>query len=577
MSHPMRRFRLPAIAVLALGCACAQGVGGFQYYGITHVSWWFDEYTYATATASRNDLAATNANWAGVLVTWYQPSITANAMAPSSTQTPTDAAVTQAIQEFHNKGIKVMLKPHVDVNDAAGSWRGNINPASPDTWFANYTQFMVKYAQMANSMGVEMLCIGTELKTVSGAANQARWYGVIAAIRAVYGGALTYAANATSAGDEFTSVSFWDRLDLMGLDGYFALTNQSDPTLAQLVAAWRQNSSRLDLVATVTNFYNAHQKPVIFTEIGYKSSAGANTEPWNYSHVGAYDPTEQRNCIDAAFTVWSQWSSWMKGFFWWDWPVPAPSATDTDYNPRGKPAAGLLLAWQSPPDPHNAVTNAASYQTNAVAPGAIVSVFGASLSAGTSQFSAVPLPTVLGDTTVTFNGIPAPLYFASPQQANAQVPFEVATGNAISEVNSKSGIALTQFPVGAAGPGIFTLNGQGTGDAAAIDAVTYAPVKSSQPIAAGAYLGIYCTGLGAVTPATTTGAAPANPPPQTTVKPSVLIDGQSATVLWAGLAPGFVGLYQVNAQVPATLTAGQHSLQLVVNGAASNTVTFAVR
>jgi uncharacterized protein (TIGR03437 family) len=584
MSRPKGVFRLPAICVLALGCAAvrlppasAQGNGGFQYYGITHVSWWFDEYTYATATASRNDFAATNANWAGVLVTWYQPSITANAMAPSSTQTPTDAAVKQAIQEFHNKGIKVMLKPHVDVNDTASSWRGNINPASPDTWFSNYTQFMVQYAQMADSLGVEMLCIGTELKTVSGAANQARWYGVIDAIRRVYKGALTYAANATSAGDEFTSVSFWDRLDLIGLDGYFALTNKNDPTLAQLVAAWRQNANRLDLVAAVTNFYNAHQKPIVFTEIGYKSSAGANTEPWNYSHAGAYDPTEQRNCMDAAFTVWSQWSSWMKGFFWWAWPVPTPSATDTDYNPRGKPAADLLRAWQSPPDPHNAVTNAASYHTDAVTPGAIVSLFGTSLSAGTNQFSAAPLPTVLGDTSVTFNGIAAPLYFASPQQVNAQVPFEVAAGSAIAEVTSKSGIALTQLTVGAAGPGIFTLNGSGTGDAAAIDAVTYAPVTSSQPIAAGAYLGIYGTGLGAVTPATTTGTVPANPPPQTTVKPSVLIDGQAASLLWAGLAPGFVGLYQVNAQVPATLTTGTHRLQLVVNGTASNTVTFAVR
>jgi uncharacterized protein (TIGR03437 family) len=266
----------------------------------------------------------------------------------------------------------------------------------------------------------------------------------------------------------------------------------------------------------------------------------------------------------------------MKGFFWWAWPVQAPSATDTDYNPRGKPAADLLRAWQSPIDPHNAVTNAASYSAQAVAPGAIVSLFGASLSAGTSQSSAAPLPTVLGDTTVTFNGIPAPLYFASPQQVNAQVPFEVAPGSAIAEVNSNSGIALTQLPVGAVGPGIFTRDGSGTGDGALIDAVTGALVTSSQPIAAGAYLAIYCTGLGAVTPATTTGDVPATLT-YTTVNPSVLIDGQPANLSWAGLAPGFVGLYQVNAQVPASLTAGSHRLQLVMNGAASNTVTFAVR
>jgi uncharacterized protein (TIGR03437 family) len=575
MSRPNRAFRLAAICVLALGCAGAQGIGGFQYYGMTHVSWSPDEYLSAAAAASRADFAATNANWAGVLATWYQPNITTSVIARNGS-TPTDAAVTQAIQDFHSKGIKVMLKPHVDVSDAANTWRGNINPTDSVAWFASYTNFMVQYAQMAESLGVEMLCIGTELKTVSGAANQARWYGVIEAIRNVYHGPLTYAANATSAGDEFTSVSFWDRLDLIGLDGYFALTNHSDPTLAELVAAWRHNLNRQDLVAMVTNFYNAHQKPIVFTEIGYKSSAGANTEPWNYSHVGAYDPTEQRNCIDAAFTVWSQWSSWMKGFFWWAWPVPAPSAVDTDYNPRGKPAGDLLRAWQSPPDPRNAVTNAASYSAQAVAPGAIVSLFGAGLSAGTTQFSAAPLPTVLGDTTVTFNGIPAPLYFASPLQVNAQVPFEVASGTAIAEVISNSGIALTQLPVGAVGPGIFTLDGSGTGDAAVINAVTYAPVTSSQPIAAGGYLGIYCTGLGAVTPATTTGDVPATLA-TTVVPPSVLIDGQTANMSWAGLAPGFVGLYQVNAQVPAALTSGSHRLQLVVNGAASNTVTFAVK
>jgi uncharacterized protein (TIGR03437 family) len=572
--------------MVALGCVVAclpnapaqdtvQRNGGFQYYGMTHVSWSSNEYSSGAATASRSDFAATNATWAGVLATWYQPNITVSVITRNAT-TPTDAAVVAAIQDFHSKGIKVMLKPHVDVSDTAGTWRGNINPTDPDAWFASYTNFVVQYAQMAEAQGVEMLCIGTELKTVSGANNQARWYAVIDAIRAVYHGALTYAANATSAGDEFTSVSFWDHLDLIGLDGYFALTNHSDPTLAQLVAAWHGNLNHLDLVATVTNFYNAHQQPMIFTEIGYKSSAGANTEPWNYSHLGAYDPTEQRNCMDAAFTVWSQWSGWMKGFFWWAWPVPMPSATDTDYNPRGKPAADLLHAWQSPVDPHNAVTNAASYSADAVAPGAIVSVFGASLSAGTTQSGAAPLPTALGDTSVTFNGIPAPLFFASTQQVNAQVPFEVAAGSAIAEVVSNSGIALTQLTVGAAGPGIFTSDGSGTGNGALIDAVTGAVITSSQPIPAGNYLGIYCTGLGAVTPATTTGNVPATLT-QTTATPTVLIDGQTASLLWAGLAPGFVGLYQVNAQVPATLPTGTHRLQLVVNGATSNTVTFAVR
>jgi uncharacterized protein (TIGR03437 family) len=572
--------RAALLGALAAACAAPQtgsgaGNGGFQYYGIHHVSWSPYEYTYATATASRNDLAATNANWAGVLVTWYQANITASTIAASNTQTPTDAAVEQAITELHGKGIKVMLKPHVDVLD--GTWRGNINPVDVDGWFSSYIQFIVKYAQMAAAQNVEMFCIGTELKTVSGSANQVRWIGVINAIRAVYSGPLTYAANASAAGDEFTSVSFWDQLDLLGMDAYFPLTGQSDPTLEQLVAAWHGNVNKLDLVSTVLNFAASHAKPVIFTEIGYMSTSGTNTAPWNYSLAGSYDPTEQRNCMDAMFTAFSPYSSRMLGVFWWDWPVAPPAPGDLSYNPRGKPAASLLLAWQSAVDPHNAVTNDASFSTAAIAPGTIVNLWGASLASGTQVFTQFPLALAMQGTTVTINGIPAPLFFVSPQQVNAQMPFEVSPGVAIAEVDSSSGIALTRFNVAAQGPGIFTTNGGGTGDGALLNAVTFAPVTSSQPIAAGDYIAIYCTGLGAVVPAGTTGAAAATPPPATAVTPQVQIDGQNVPVFGSVLAPGYVGLYQVNAQVPANLAPGAHQLQLVVAGTGSNIVTLATK
>jgi len=562
----------------AIASAQGTGVGGFQYYGITHVSWWFDEYTYATATASRNDLAATSANWAAVLATWYQPNLTASTIAPSSTQTPTDAAVIQAITEFHNKGIKVMLKPHVDVNDANNSWRGSINPLSPDAWFTSYTSFITHYAQLAASNGVEMLCIGTELKTVSGASNVTRWYQVIDAIKAVYSGKLTYASNATSAGDEFTSVSFWDRLDLIGLDGYFQLTNQLDPTLAQLVAAWQGNANRLNIVSAVSNLASAHQKPIIFTEIGYKSVAGANIAPWDYGRPGTYDPTEQRNCMDAAFTAWTPYSQWLLGFFWWAWPVQPPAATDEDYNPRGKPAAALLKAWQSPVNAANGVTNAADYKTDALSPGAIISLWGNSLSTGILNYSGFPLSNTMLDTSAFVNGVPAPLFFVSPGQVNAQLPYEVTGGTAVAEVDSNGGIALTQIKVTQAGPGIFTINGQGTGDGSFLNAVNFATVSSQQAIAAGDYLAIYCTGLGAVTPPAQTGQVPASPLRYTSQQAEVTIDGQALSTYTASvLAPGFVGLYQVNTQIPTNLPPGQHQLQIFVNGAGSNIVTLATK
>ena len=327
---------------------------GFEYNGITHVSWWFDEYTYSDATTSRDVLAATNANWAAVLVTWYQDNANSTVIARQTESTPTDDAIRTAILELHNHALKVMLKPHVDPLN--GQWRGEISPSNIDAWFASYSQFILHYAQMAQDLDIEAFCLGTEFKTISGAANRNRWIGVIDAIRGVYSGFLTYAANATSPADEFTSVSFWDHLDLLGLDAYFPLTDRTDVSLADLIAAWRRNRFEEDAVAAAQNFADSRQKPVIFTEIGYKSVDGANREPWNFSLSGAYDPNEQRDCYEAAFSVWSQQSSWMKGIFWWAWPVPAPGPEDTDYNPRGKPAEAVLKAWYAPLTPRSSLT-----------------------------------------------------------------------------------------------------------------------------------------------------------------------------------------------------------------------------
>jgi uncharacterized membrane protein len=347
------------ILFVLLGCATAvaqtspaPSQSGFVYNGITHTSFQPDEYdNFGQATGpgtdSRTELAATHASWAGVLATWYQSNATATNIAADSTRTPTDTAVTFAINELHAKGIKVMLKPHVDSED--GAWRGTFQPSDIDAWFQSFTTFILHYAQIAQNENVELLCFGTEYVQLSGAQNQSRWDTVIAAIRQVYTGKLVYAANATFTGDEFTSVSFWDKVDLLGIDGYFPLTNHSDPTLAELTAAWRNNEFGEDLVATVQNFADAHQKPLIFTELGYESVAGTNTAPFSFTLSGTFDPTEQDNCYTAFYTVWAPENSWMIGIFWWDWPVQPPPTSDLSYNPRGKPVENVLKTFQSPP------------------------------------------------------------------------------------------------------------------------------------------------------------------------------------------------------------------------------------
>jgi hypothetical protein len=319
-----------------------QANSGFVYKGITHVSWSNGEYNSSAGTSAQDAMAATGGSWAGVLATQYMATKTSTTIA---TPTPSDADVIAAIQEFHAKGLKVMLKPHVDVTD--GTWRGQIAPSDTAAWFQSFTTFITHYAQIAQNNNVEMLCFGTEYASMSGSANQISWDNVIDSVRAIYTGPLTYAANATFATDEFTSVSFWDKVDVIGLDAYFPLTNHSDPTVAQLVAAWSGNMNGENILADIQNFSNAHPgKPLIFTEIGYRSAAGTNTKPYDFSFTAPVDNTEQQNCFEAMYEVWSAQTSWMQGSFWWAWPVPVPSSTDTDYNPRNKPAQTVLENWQ---------------------------------------------------------------------------------------------------------------------------------------------------------------------------------------------------------------------------------------
>ena len=319
---------------------------GFTYKGNTHVSWSNGEYSGANGTTSQDALAASGGNWAGVLVTWYMPTAVSTSIAAAN-NTPSDADVIAAITEFHNKGMKVMLKPHVDVQD--GTWRGAISPSSASAWFTSFNNFILHYANIAKAYNVEMLCFGTEYKSMSGAVNAAAWANTISQIRSAYPapGLLAYAANSAAVGDEYTTVSFWNLVDVIGLDGYFSLTNHADPTLSELIAAWSMNKNSENVIAAVQNFAASYpNQPVIFTEIGYRSVAGGNINPWDFTTGSIVDDTEQRNCYEAMYEVWSQQTA-IKGNFWWAWPVPQPVlATDTDYSTWTKPAQGILQTWQ---------------------------------------------------------------------------------------------------------------------------------------------------------------------------------------------------------------------------------------
>jgi uncharacterized protein (TIGR03437 family) len=234
------------------------------------------------------------------------------------------------------------------------------------------------------------------------------------------------------------------------------------------------------------------------------------------------------------------------------------------------------------------VVNAASFARDAaVAPGAIVSVFGRNLARGQNPATRVPLETILGGATLNVGGVDAPLFYAGDGQINAQLPFEL-TPNSRPSLAVRTGRdgstpeALTvpeTITIAATQPGIFTMNQQGTGQGAIVD-VRGRVVDRNAPAASSEVVQVFCTGLGTTEPRVRSGQpAPAAEPLARVVVPvEARIGGRSARVLFGGLAPNFVGLYQVNVEIPAGVEPGPAvPLVILQNGVPSNTVTLAVR
>jgi uncharacterized protein (TIGR03437 family) len=187
--------------------------------------------------------------------------------------------------------------------------------------------------------------------------------------------------------------------------------------------------------------------------------------------------------------------------------------------------------------------------------------------------SSFPLPLQLGGTAVSIGGVPAPILYASPAQLNVQVPFEVPPGNAVINVTVSGTVTATNsLTILSSAPGVFMLP-QGW---AAVVNQNGAVNSASQPASGGSVIAAYVTGLGAVSPAIGDGQeAPDSPLSRVTNQVTAMIGSIPAQVQFAGLAPGFAGLYQVNILVPS-LAAGQYALTIAAAGTVSNIATIAV-
>jgi uncharacterized protein (TIGR03437 family) len=207
-------------------------------------------------------------------------------------------------------------------------------------------------------------------------------------------------------------------------------------------------------------------------------------------------------------------------------------------------------------------------------------VFGTFFLPAPTSSTAFPLPTSISGLSLQFGTLPAaPFFFGSQSQLNLQIPWELAgQTQTTASVSTNGQVSSTQtVTLSTYAPGTFVVNGQ-TGQGAVLDA-SYNLVGPANPTTAGADVLIYCTGLGPVTNQPATGAPGlANPLSWTTTTPMVTIGGASALVLFSGLVPGDVGLYQMNVQIPASATKGLSvPLTISIGGVQSNTVFLAIQ
>lgn len=231
--------------------------------------------------------------------------------------------------------IKTLLKPHLWIR---GSWPGEVKMTDElkwREWFSNYKTFIVHYAKLAEENNLEIFCVGTELSQSSPRTED--WRKIIREVRKVYSGKLTYAANFHN---EFENIEFWDDLDFIGVQAYFSLADKNNPTTEELVSNWTQH------LASIEKIQKKYSKPILFTEIGYRSTTDAAIEPWKWPQENkeAISSSEtQARCYEAFFkAAWKK--PWLAGAYFWKWyPHGGNRMQEIDFTPQGKHAEKVLM------------------------------------------------------------------------------------------------------------------------------------------------------------------------------------------------------------------------------------------
>ncbi len=254
-----------------------------------------------------------------------------------------DEGIIQISEKAKKNGLRVAIKPHIWLRvDDGGKWRSEIvfdNEQDWNIWQKLYTDWIMRYAQLSKKVGADLFCIGTELRSIV-KKHPEFWRRLIKEVKKVYTGKLCYAANWY---EEYKEVKFWDELDYIGIQAYFPIAEKQGVSKQILKAGWKKH------IEEITKIQKSMGKPVLFTEIGYKSTTDAAIEPWQWpwdQEKFTLSYSSQTICYQAFFEMlWKE--KWFKGVLIWQWRNEdfGGRFQGKGFTPQKKPALGVIKQW----------------------------------------------------------------------------------------------------------------------------------------------------------------------------------------------------------------------------------------
>ncbi|HEV8336884.1 MAG TPA: hypothetical protein VGR67_10740 [Candidatus Polarisedimenticolia bacterium] len=319
-----------AIAFAERPASFASGAGAFQKGMVLGI---FSKSEPDYFRRSLDELSSLGVDSVSLIVPKVQEDVRSTGFHDDPWITPADESLRRAAREAHRRGMRVLLFPIVYVRDLEeGEWRGTLAPASWDDWFGAYEEMILHYARLAAEERVEYFSVGSELCSTEHLTD--RWRRVIRKVRSGYAGKITYSAN----WDHLDEIRFGDQLDYLGMNAYFEVGKGGRSDVGSMVSRWQEIQKGI-------RHWRARNgnKPLVITEIGYPSRAGASVDPWNYFGDGEPDQEIQRRCYEAFARAWKGERMLDGVYFYMWWGEGGPQ--DTDYTPRGKSAQSVLRGW----------------------------------------------------------------------------------------------------------------------------------------------------------------------------------------------------------------------------------------